>query len=214
MAQELVDDIHRRSEGGKIIFKYDMSKAYDRLEWRFLLRALRGIGFSSAFQDLIYRSICNIRYRVCVNEFYSEEFGSTRGVWQGDPLSPLLFINAHQVLSFNLNKQSTEGTIKLYKLVRNMESISHLFYADDMLIFTNGRVRSLKALRRLMNRYEEPSDQQINLQKVLSMRVNPSYEDEYQEFSGFRDARLRNCRLNILAPHYTRAAVEIIFLMS
>lgn len=118
------------------------------------------------------------------------------------------------MLSFNLNKQQAEGTIKMYKLVRNIESISHLFYTDDMLIFTNGRVLSLKALRRLMNRYEEPLGQQINLQKVLSMRVNPSYKDEYKKFSGFRDARLRSCRLNILAPHYTRAAVEIIFLMS
>lgn len=87
LAQEMIMDLDRRSQGGNIVFKYDMSKAYDRLEWRFLLRAMGAMGFSPGFQDLIYRSICNIRYRVCVNGFYSSEFRSSRGVRQGDPLS-------------------------------------------------------------------------------------------------------------------------------
>lgn len=95
LAQEMVDGIHRRSEGENIIFKYDMLKAYDIIEWRFLLRALRATRFSNEFQDLIYHSVCNIKYRVCVNGFYSGEFRSMRGAEQEDPLSPLLFIIAH-----------------------------------------------------------------------------------------------------------------------
>lgn len=164
LAQEMVLNLDRRSDGGNVILKYDMPKAYNRVEWRFLLRAMRMMEFSNGFQDLIHRSICNMKYRVCV-AFYSVEFCSSRGVRQGDPLSALLFIIAQQILSFRLNKKQGLGELRAYKLGRYVESISNLFYAGDMLIFTNGRIRSLQRLKRLMNLYEAASGQQINLQK-------------------------------------------------
>lgn len=70
---------------------------------------MRSMGFSHIAQDLVYRSISNIRYRVSVNGFHSSEFGSSRGVRQGDPISPLLFIMAQQILSFNLNNKQERG---------------------------------------------------------------------------------------------------------
>ncbi|XP_012832647.1 PREDICTED: uncharacterized protein LOC105953522 [Erythranthe guttata] len=51
IAQELVSDIDRKVEGGNLIFKFDMSKAYDRLEWRFLLKAMQALGFSHQVQN-------------------------------------------------------------------------------------------------------------------------------------------------------------------
>lgn len=60
---------------------------------------MRSMGFSHIAQDLVYRSISNIRYRVSVNGFHSSEFG----------ISPLLFIMAQQILSFNLNNKQERG---------------------------------------------------------------------------------------------------------
>lgn len=142
-----------------------MSKAYDRLEWRFLLRAVRAMGFSSKVQDLVYRSISEIQYKISINGESSSEFRSTRGVRQGDPLSPLLFTMAQQIFSFNLKKLELMGDLQLYKLRRNVQSISHLLFADDMLVFSNGRLKSFRCLRGLLQSYERSSGQQINLEK-------------------------------------------------
>lgn len=98
LAQEMVTDIDRKTDGGNLIKKFDMSKEYDHLEWRFLLKALNTMGFSTTFQDLIYRLICNIWYRVNVNVFLREKFRSTRGVRQGDLVLPFLFILAQQII--------------------------------------------------------------------------------------------------------------------
>lgn len=84
---------------------------------------------------------------------------------QGDPLSPLLFIMAQQMFSFNWKKMEQQGRLKPYKLRRNIQPVSHLLFANDMLIFSKGWVRSLQTLRDLLQRYERSSGQKINLQK-------------------------------------------------
>ncbi|XP_012853646.1 PREDICTED: uncharacterized protein LOC105973172 [Erythranthe guttata] len=165
LAQELVEDFDRRTPGGNLIFKVDMSKAYDRLEWRFLIRAMRNMGFNEQFIDLIYRNISNIWYSVSINGDNYGYFKSSRGVRQGDPLSPMLFILAQQILSHNLNKWQRNGTIFPYKVGRGGLSVSHLFYADDMLLFTNGSKRSLHHFMKLLKEYAKSSGQEINFQK-------------------------------------------------
>lgn len=62
LAQELVKDLKRKATGGNICLKLDMAKAYDRLEWRFLLRTMTTFGFSEIAKDLIFRNICSIKY--------------------------------------------------------------------------------------------------------------------------------------------------------
>lgn len=69
-----------------------------------------------------------------------------------------------------------------------MSPITHIFYADDMLIFTNGRLKSLRCLRKLMTHYEEASGQKINLQKssfYASKNILPSRLIQIQRTSGF-----------------------------
>lgn len=72
-----------------MVIKLDMANAYDRLEWRFLLKAMETFGFSARSRDLIYRNICNIGYQFRINGEITCSFRSTQGVRQGDPLSPL-----------------------------------------------------------------------------------------------------------------------------
>ncbi|CAM8972466.1 unnamed protein product [Rhodiola kirilowii] len=86
------------------MIKLDMSKAYDRVSWRFPLKVLRAFGFSHKWCDLIFRNISNIWYSTLWQGKPFGFFKSNRGVREGDPLSPSLFILTIEVLTRMINK--------------------------------------------------------------------------------------------------------------
>lgn len=116
-----------------MVFKLDIAKAYDCLEWHFLLCTMKVFGFSPQSQDMVYRIISNIWYQFRINGEIIWKFRSFRCVRQGDPLSHLLFALAQQVISANLKWLIHNGSNARYNTDRNNLSISHLFYADYVL---------------------------------------------------------------------------------
>lgn len=100
IAQELIRDLSRKVMGANIVIKLDMSKAYDRLKWTFLLRAMEAFGFSANSRDLVYRNICNIWYQFQINGETHGNFLSHNGVRQGELLLPLLFVGSTCVIFF------------------------------------------------------------------------------------------------------------------
>lgn len=83
--------------------KLDMTKAYDRVSWIFLTKVLRRFGFGEMIIDMVWRLISNNWYSVCINRKTHGVFQSSKGIKQGDPLSPTLFIIRVEVLSRGLN---------------------------------------------------------------------------------------------------------------
>lgn len=95
-------------------------------------------------------------------------FKSSKGLRQGDPLSPYLFILMEEVLSRLLRKQFEGGRIGKFSHLVGAPLISHLLYADDLLVFLNGEKISLKILVKTLGIYEKWSDQLINRDKSAS----------------------------------------------
>lgn len=80
LAQEILRDLNRKATGGNVVFKLDMANAYDRLDWRFLLKAMESFGFNAGARNLICRNLCNIWYTFRINGESIGNFRSFRGV--------------------------------------------------------------------------------------------------------------------------------------
>ena len=124
--------------------KLDMSKAYDSISWLALIKILRNFRFNERTIDMIWRLISNNWYSVLINGKCCGYFTSNRGVRQGDPLSPLLYIIATEILSRNLSFMHETCPLLRYSSISDGPIISHLSYADVMIIFCNGCAPSLK----------------------------------------------------------------------
>lgn len=99
-AHEVVHKVKRhRGKNGLMMLKMDMKKAYDRMEWCFVRIALGAWGFSEKVQKLIGSCISSVQYSLLLNGGVASSFTPSRGLKQGDHLSPFLFILCSKFLS-------------------------------------------------------------------------------------------------------------------
>lgn len=165
LAKELLQHIDRPCRGGNMIIKLDMAKAYDRLEWDYLFAALRRFGFSLPALSLIDPLISNCWFSILINGRNHGFFKSSRGIRQGDPVAPALFILAEEALSRGLKTLFHHSSGSWYQTNARCPAVSHLLFADDTLIFSNASVRHLRRLMDFLRKYEETSGQLINKNK-------------------------------------------------
>ena len=139
--------------------KLDMSKAYDRVEWIFIEKMLTKLGFSQQWVKKIMKCVTSVNYSFQVNgQIYGKVFPS-RGLRQGDPLSPYLFLICAEGFSALLRQAENRSDILGLKIARNAPSISHLFFADDSLLFLKASTRSLNSIQNIFSLYSECSGQ-------------------------------------------------------
>ncbi|XP_075092291.1 uncharacterized protein LOC142172545 [Nicotiana tabacum] len=166
LTQEIITDIRSRTKAGpNVVIKIDMTKAYDRLSWLFLTKMLRKIGFPEAFIGLIFDLIGNNWYSILVNGQPKGFFKLSRGVKQGDPLSPTLFILAVEALSRGLNSLHSNLYFCEFGLPKWSPKINHLSYADDTIIFCSSDTTSLRLVMEILHAYEISSGQLVNKAK-------------------------------------------------
>ncbi|XP_041995763.1 uncharacterized protein LOC121745889 [Salvia splendens] len=147
LAQEMFHELARRSPAPNVAIKIDMAKAYDRVQWSFLIKVLRRMGFPAAWVDLIERCIGFCWFSILINGAPAGFFKSTRGLRQGDPISPALFVIAADYLSRALDKLILGKKEMTFKASRRCMEISHLAYADDIIIFTQAAANPLRRIR-------------------------------------------------------------------
>ncbi|XP_071739221.1 secreted RxLR effector protein 78-like [Rutidosis leptorrhynchoides] len=132
IVNESIDFLKGAKEKG-LLFKVDFEKAFDCLNWGFLLDVMNSMGFGSKWRQWIYSCLKSATISILVNGSPTNEFSLGRGIRQGDPLSPFLFILAAEGLNI-LTKAATEkGLFKGVEIGRDKVNISHLQYADDTI---------------------------------------------------------------------------------
>ena len=102
----------RKVKGGFVAIKVDFQKAYDWINWGFLMTVLSHLGFSPTFVNWIFQCVSSVSSSILVNGGRTEAFKPSRGLCQGDPLSPYLFILCQDVLSRLIDQQFNLGTYR------------------------------------------------------------------------------------------------------
>jgi hypothetical protein len=130
-----------KGKSGSCAIKLDMMKAYDRVEWDYLRVILEKMGFSEMWISLIMKCVLSVSFSVRVNGMFSHTFKPTRGIRQGDAISPNLFLICSEGLSCMLKDIGPLYVFGGIRVSRSAPWISHLLVADDRMIFTQASTR-------------------------------------------------------------------------
>jgi hypothetical protein len=121
---------------GYMAIKMDLEKAYDSFRLDFIRDTLMDAGFLTQLVDLVMKCIESAFLRVLWNELNPYlNLTLSRGIRQGDPLSPYIFVLCLERLSQPISKEVECGSWKPFKVSRRGPNISHFCIGDDMLLF-------------------------------------------------------------------------------
>lgn len=111
LATELVKDYHKESISSRCAIILDISKAFDTVQWPFIMTTLRAMNYPEMFIHWIYVCISTASFSVSVNGDLEGSFSSARGIRQGCSISPYIYVIINNVISKLLNKAALEGKI-------------------------------------------------------------------------------------------------------
>ncbi|RVW17180.1 LINE-1 retrotransposable element ORF2 protein [Vitis vinifera] len=167
IANETIDLWQKRKEKG-VICKLDIEKAYDSMNWQFLMKVLQKMGFGPKWLGWMWSCISSAKFSILVNGVPAGFFPSSKGLRQGDPLSPYLFVMGMEVLGALIRRAVEGGFLSgcnIREGGRTALNISHLFFADDTIVFCEANKDHLSHLSWILFWFEADSGLKINLGK-------------------------------------------------
>ena len=148
--------------------KLDISKAYDCVEWHFLQRVMEKLGFPVDWIKMVMSCVTTPSFSILINGKPHGMIHPSKGIRQGDPLSPYLFLLCAKGLTALLKKAELEGRIKGVSICRGAPKVTNLMFADDLLLFSQATRAKGEAIAEILQIYERASRQSINLEKSLA----------------------------------------------
>ena len=180
IANEVVDSMMRRNDGG-LICKMDIEKAYDHLNWEFVIEVMR-MSFGQRWLTWISWCMSTASFSILINGTLVGFFRSTKGLRQGDPLSSYHFVLGMDILSRLINKD-VEGNFMIGCKFRGRGEeeelvLSHLLFADDTLLFCKDNPDQLAHMGWILMWFEALLGLKINLGKseIISMGGSENVE--------------------------------------
>ena len=137
--------------------KFDMSKAYDRVEWTFIGEMMRKLGFPKKWVQLVMNCISYVSYSFMLNGEVCGIFNPTRGLRKGDLISSYLFLICTEGFSSLIENAVARGKLFGFKCSQKDPVISHLFFTDDNLLFTKANEAKCVTIKCILDIYAKAS---------------------------------------------------------
>ncbi|KAM0836416.1 hypothetical protein ACQ4PT_062357 [Festuca glaucescens] len=159
-----------------VLLKLDITKAFDTVEWSFLIEVLRRLGFGERVLACICALLSTASTRVLLNGTPGSRIANRRGLRQGDPLSPQLFILIMEILHLMIEKASSEGLLTPLAAsgLRHRTSI----YAADVVTFLCPSVLDFKVFSAIIQDFGAASGLHTNMDKCSANLIHCSSADE------------------------------------
>jgi len=198
VTQEVIHSLKMKKQKG-ILMKLDLSKAYDLLNWDYLRAILGAYGFENRWIEWIFSMISTPNFSILVNGMPTGTFNATRGIRQGDAISPFLFILAVEGLGSKLKKELREKKIKGIKLWGNNLTITHQQFVDDVMLFGEASLKEVRSFKRVLEVFTKASGMEINNEKSCTFIFNSpdSIKTHLTIMLGFRQGDLPTKYLGI-----------------
>lgn len=170
IAQEVVHYMHHsKAKNGVIAFKIDLEKAYDRIHWVFLDLTLIEFGFPSTIVNLIMWCVRSSNLSILWNGARLESFKPTRGLRQGYPLFPYLFVLCMERLALNIQHMVDSGIWHPVRISKGGPGLSHLFFTDDVLLFCRANSEQVQIVSDTHTGFCQASGMKVNFDKSKAM---------------------------------------------
>ncbi|KAL0287398.1 UNVERIFIED_CONTAM: putative mitochondrial protein [Sesamum calycinum] len=162
LAQELLAGYNQARLPARCMLKVDIQKAYDSVEWDFLLETLRLFNFPQQFIILIKQCVSTASFSISLNGSIYGFFKSSRGLRQGDPISPYLFVLVMEVWSTLIRHRVQQATQFQYHWKCKELGLINLCFADDVLLFCKAHIPSIKVLTDTLSEFASLSGLKVN----------------------------------------------------
>ena len=167
-----VTDLTKRKKKECLILIVDFEKVYDSVDWGFLEYLLSRCGFCEKWRAWMKACVFGGSMSILINGSPTEEISMQRGLKQGDPLAPFLFLLVAEGSSGLMRNAVDQNMFKGFELKRGGVTLSHLQYADDTLCIGEASVENLRTLKVMLRGFEMVSGHKVNFHKSCLIGVN------------------------------------------
>lgn len=182
LSHEIVKGYNRKNISPRCMLKIDLQKAYDSVEWPFIEHLMLALGFPNQFVKWIMVCLNTVSYSFNINGELTKPFKARKGLRQGDPLSPYLFVLCMEYLDRCLKGLRDRPQFSFHLRCKKL-NLTHVCFADDLLLFARGDVHSVRELYTAFQIFSNSSGLRANVNKssIYFGGVRPEVQEEILE---------------------------------
>jgi hypothetical protein len=194
MVQQTTRLLHAQKQP-RILLKLDISKAFHSVSWAFLLEILEHMNFGRVWRDMIAVLLTTSSTQILLNEVLGDFMNHQRGLRQGDPLSPMLFIIVMDALNLLILKAAEAGLLQPL----SSRSIQHRvsLYADDVILFLRPSESDIALTLRILHLFKNVAGLKTNIQKSSVVPIQCG-DDDIASMHILLPCRMENFPINYL----------------